>query len=263
MTFPYGPAFAVLCLFQGLLVAAPWCRPVRRRASRLVGLAVPIVVFGIGLVATQAAEWSTEAVAALATYGTPVAAAAVGYMMRWRMPLLPALAAPAAFVVAWRADGLVADVPSVALIGAACLTLAVAIATFTPPWALAAGLVVLAIVDTILVFSNQVAPSTEALHSVVPAAVGGRPLPALQDATLGRALFGWLDMLAPALAATLLAGPARRRLVAASATAAASLAWGFMLHVSSSIPGTVPPLVAVAIWALSDRPRPTTDVDVV
>ena len=255
MTFPYGPAFAVLCLFQGLLVAAPWLRPVRRRASRIVGIALPIVVFGIGLVATQAADWSTEAVAALATYGTPVAAGAVGFMMGWRWPWAYAAAAPVAFTVAWRADGLVADVASVVLIGAACLALAVLIATFTPPWALAAGLVVLAIVDSILVFSNQVAPSTEALHAVVPAVVGGRPLPALQDATLGHALFGWLDILAPALAATLLAGPWRRRLIAAGATAIASLAWGLMLGVSSSIPGTVPPLVAVAFWGATTRSR--------
>ena len=169
------------------------------------------------------------------------------------MPWAYALVAPVAWVVAWRADGRPADIAGLILIAGACLTLAAVIGAFTPPWALAAGLVVLAIVDSILVFSDQVRPGTDALHAVIPVGAGGRPLPALQDATLDNALFGWLDILAPALCAVLLTGPARRRNVAAVLTAVAALGFGMVLAVSDQVPGTVPPLVAVAVWFVTRR----------
>jgi hypothetical protein len=246
--FPYGPGFATLCLFQGLLVAAAWRRPWRAANSKLIGIAAPIAVFFIGLAATRGSDWSVEAVAHLATFGTPVAAAAAGHVWGWRLPWAYAAAAPGLWLLAWRADGLTADLAGLALIGAACLTLAALIAAITPPWAVATGLVVLAVVDAILVFTDQVRPGTQALHAVVPPSAGGTPLPSLQDATVDRALFGWLDILAPALCATLLAGAGRRRLIAAVLVAVAALMFGWLVAITNQVPGTVPPLVAVAIW---------------
>ncbi len=256
MDVPYGATFAVLCLLQGVIVASSWQRPLRLGRSRLIGLGVPVVVFVIGLAATRGGDWANHAVSHLATFGTPVAAAAVGVVWGWRQPWLYTLAAPVLWVVSWRADGLVADSASVALIAGACLTLAAIIATFTPPWALAAGLVALAIVDTVLVFSDQVRPGTQALHAVVPPVLGGTPLPALQDATFGHALFGWLDILAPALGATLLTGFAPQRVAAAVLTAVAALALGLLLAVTRQVPGTVPALVAVVVWSLIARRGP-------
>ncbi len=255
MAFPYGIAYAVLCLLQGALVAPAWRRPFRLGHSRLVGVAVPIVVFLIGLAATRGADWSTSAVAHLATFATPLVAAAVGFVWGWRLPWAYATLAPAAWIVAWRTDGLAAEIAGVALIAAACLTLAALIRAFTPAWALAAGLVVLAIVDATLVFADQVHPGTQALHAIVPVEAGGRPLPALQDATLDTALFGWLDILAPALCAALLVGLARTRLLAALLTAVGSLAFGLILAVTDQVPGTVPPLIAVAVWFVAQGSR--------
>ena len=249
-------SYAVLCLLQGALVAPAWRRPFRLGRSRLVGVALPIAVLIVGVTATRGGEWSTRAIADLATFATPVVAAVVGFAWGWRHPWAYAALAPVAWIVAWRADGLWADAAGVALIAAACLTLAAVIGSFTPPWALAAGLVVLAIVDATLVFSDQVRPGTDALHAIVPVGAAGRPLPALQDATLDHALFGWLDLLAPALCAVLLAGPARPRLLAALLTAVGSLAFGLILAVTDQVPGTVPPLIAVAVWFLAKRPQP-------
>ena len=249
----------MLCVLQGVLVAVPWMRPVRLGRSRVVGLAVPVVVFLIGLAATRGGDWTTQAVSDLATFGTPLAAMAVGVVWGWRMTWLPVLLAPVAWVVAWHADGLIGDIASVALISAACLTLAAVISTFTPPWALAVGMVLLAIVDSFLVFGDQVRPGTDALHAIVPPVVGGTPLPALQDATLQHALFGWLDILAPALGATLLAGYAGYRSVAAILTAVAALALGLLLAVTDQVPGTIPALVTVIAWLVTPHrgpPRP-------
>ena len=102
---------------------------------------------------------------------------------------------------------------------------------------------------------GQIAVSTATLHAVEPPVAAGRSLPALQDATFGGSLYGWLDILAPALAGMLFAGETAKRLVAAVATGAASLAWGLLLTSVDQIPGTVPPLAAVAVWFLTRAPH--------
>jgi hypothetical protein len=245
---PYGWAFAALCVLQGALVAAAAAfRPIVLGRSRLVGLGVPLAVFLVGLAATRGASWSTEAVAHLATFGTLAAAGALGVVARMRPAWPPLVVAPLLWLVAWRADGLPADLAGVTLVAGACLTLGLVIAAATPPWALAAGLVVLAVVDAVLVFTDQVGPGARALHAVIPFELAGDPLPALQDATLDRARFGWLDILAPVLAGTLVARRPERWL-AAGLTALAALALGLLLAVADSVPGTVPPLAAVAVW---------------
>lgn len=253
MIVPYSAAFAVLCVTQGALVAPRWRERWAPERLRWVGVVVPLALFAIGLSLIRAGDLSTRGLANAATFVVPLLAAVVGWAQGWRAPaVFPPLVA-ALFVVAWQANGIVADLAALALIAGSCLTVAAVIAGLAPRWALAVGLVVLAIVDSVLVFSGEVAPATDALRQVVPVDVGGRPLPSLQDATLDRSLMGWMDLLAPALAATLLASRTRWRLLAAGAVAAASLAWGLLFHVADHLPGTVPPLIAVAIWALVTR----------
>lgn len=260
MTLPYSWEFAALCVFQGVLVAAGRRRVWQIGRSRLVGVAVPVVAFAIGLLATRESGWTADAVAALATFGAPVAALAFAAAVGWRPGVGVALA-PLAFMVAWRLDGLVADGAAVLLIGGACLTIAAVIAAGTSERAIVAGLVVLAAVDSYLVFRGHVAASTATLHAVEPPVAGGDPLPALQDASFGGALFGWLDLLAPALAGMLFAGESGRRTLAGVATAAAALLWGLLLSVSDQVPGTVPPLAALAVWFATRPPHARIVVD--
>ncbi|MCU0306496.1 MAG: hypothetical protein MUE51_01775 [Thermoleophilia bacterium] len=259
---PYGWNYAALCLFQGLLVAMPW-RPWRLVGSRLAGLLIPLVALAGGVALIRAGQGGAEAVAGLATFAAPPLAAAVGWAWRWPLPWLGPPVAAACFALAWRGDGLDADAAGLVLVGGACLTLAALIAAVAPREWIAAGLVVVAAVDVVLVFwLQQVQPATEALRQVVPPAVavpggGSVPLPSLQDAEFGRAIMGWMDVLAPALLATVLAGRTRVRLLAAGVTAAAALAWGLMLGVADSVPATVPVvaglLAAVAAGALARR----------
>lgn len=254
MSLPYGWTFAVLCVFQGIIVAAGWRRRWQIGASRVIGVLVPVVAFVIGVLGTREAGWSVEAIAALATFGAPLAAMAAGAAVGWP-PGSTIVLAPLAFVVAWRTDGLVGDAAAVMIIGAACLTIAAVIAAAATQRAVAAGLVVLAIVDSVLVFRGHVAASTATLHAVAPPVAGGHPLPALQDATFGNSLWGWLDILSPALAGMLFVAETARRNLAAVATAAASLAWALLLGVTDQIPGTVPALAAVAIWFVTRTPH--------
>ncbi len=254
MGLPYDWTFAVLCVFQGVVVAAGWRRRWYLGASRLVGIAVPVAVFAIGVLATRRGGWTTEAVAGLATFGAPLAAMACAAAVGWQ-PSTTILLAPPAWIVAWRVDGLIGDAAGVLLIAGACLTIATVIAAATPQRAIVAGLIVLAIVDSYLVFRGQVARSTANLHAVQPPTAAGTPLPALQDATFGGSLYGWLDILSPALAGMLFPGETARRLAAAAATGAASLAWGLLLGVTDQIPGTVPALAAIAVWFATRNPH--------
>ena len=162
--------------------------------------------------------------------GTPVLAAAG----RMRLPLAAVL-----WVVAWKADGLVAQAASVALIALAAVTVAQLVARVTPAWSISAGLVAVAIVDIVLVWgTGDVQPATSALHAAsLPS------IPRLQDATFGSATMGWLDLLAPALLGMVV----RNRLRAAAATGLAAGAWGLLLIVTSTVPATVPVLAGLAL----------------
>jgi hypothetical protein len=254
MAMPYGWTFAVLCVGQGLLVALGWRRRWQFGMSRFVGLAVPVVALGVGVAATQRPGWAGNALALTATFGAPLAAmacaAAIGYA-----PLATVVLIPACFVVAWRLDGLVGDGASVIIIGAACLTLAAVLAATASQRAIAAGLVVLAVVDCFLVFRGIIAKSTANLHAITPPDAGGRPLPALQDATFGSALFGWLDLYAAALAGMLFPTDRAGRTLAGVSVGIAALTWGLLLAVTETVPGTVPVLAAVFVWLITRSPH--------
>jgi hypothetical protein len=162
--------------------------------------------------------------------GTPLLAVAG----RVRLPLAAVL-----WVVAWKADGLVAQAASVVLIALAAITVAQLVARVAPAWSIAAGLVAVAIVDVVLVWGTRdVQPATSALHAAsLPS------IPRLQDATFGSATMGWLDLLAPALLGMVV----RMRLRAAFATGLAAGAWGLLLAVTSTVPATVPVLAGLAL----------------
>lgn len=258
---PLAPSYAVLCLIQGLLVLAPWAPRRLTRGpggvARVALIAVPAAMLVAGVVIVRAAEGGARAVTALATISAPLLAAAAGWAMGWaRAAWAGPPVAAVLFVVAWRAAGLVADAASVALIALACLTLAGLIALFLPRGARAVGLVALVVVDIVLVFGfHEVQPVSAALHITAPPSLPsvGPPLPALQDATFGGALMGWLDFVAPALLATVMAGPWRPRLVAAAVTLVAALLWGLLLRRIDTLPATVPVLAGLAT-GLAMRP---------
>jgi hypothetical protein len=252
------PAYAALCAVQGALVLAPR-RPRRLGRSWAVGLVVPLAALVVGVLAIRGTSDGADALASLATVAAPLLAAACGPALGWRLPWLTVPAAAGAYLLAWRGDGLAADLAGVLLIGGACLTLAAVIGALAPPPAIAAGLVVLAAVDAALVFGNQVAPATDVLHAVTPPSAplpgaATRPLPALQDATIRGALMGWLDFLAPALLGVLLADEPEARTAAAVATFLAALAWSLLFARFDTLPATVPVLAGLAVWAAWPRP---------
>jgi hypothetical protein len=185
---------------------------------------VPALALAAGVAILRLAAGGPHALALLAAVATPALAGAG----RVNAPVAAAL-----WLVAWLADGLVAQAAGVALIALAAVTLAEVAARFAPRHVLAASLVVLAVLDVVLVWGTpQVGPASEALH----AAALPHGIPRLQDATFGGATMGWLDLVAPAV----LGVAVLWRLRAATATAVAGCAWGLLLLVTSTVPATVP-----------------------
>jgi hypothetical protein len=215
----------VLCAVQAATVLLPRRRAAAGRLSRLA-IVAPALALGVGILVLRLASGGPHALALLAAVAAPV---------------LATLRTPAAvlvWLVAWLGDGLLGQAASVALIALAAAAVAELASALAPAWSLAAGLVVLAAVDIVLVWGTaQVEPATTALHQVSL----GHGIPRLQDATFGDATMGWLDFVAAALLGVI----ARARLRAAAVTGLAAGAWGLLLAVTPTVPATLPTLAGL------------------
>jgi hypothetical protein len=208
-------------------------RGLRRGRIGWLGLLAPAAALGLGILLLRLLAGGPHALALVGAVATPVLAAA-----RWRRaPLSVTL-----WLVAWLAHGLVAQAAAVTLIVLAAATVAEVAALIAPAWSLAAGLVVLCVVDVVLVWATpQVGPATTALHRAPLPSAAGHPIPRLGDATFGSATMGWLDFAAAALLGIVVT----RRVRAAVATGLAAGAWGLLLVVTSVVPATVPTLLGL------------------
>jgi hypothetical protein len=219
-----------------------------------VWLEVPAALLGAGVLIINVVPQGPHWLARIATFGTPVLAAAGGRVKgspRWW--LWPPAAA-GLWLVAWLAGGLVQDAAGLTLIGGACLAVASAIATVAPASSIRAGLVALAVLDVILVWGTpSVQQATTTLENLPVPHAAGMSLPILQQATFGSALMGWLDLLAPALLGVVVAE--RRKLAAAVATGVAAGLWGLLLLTTSEVAATVPVLAGLALASAHARRR--------
>jgi hypothetical protein len=213
---------------------------------------VPAALLAAGVAIIDLVPRGPHALALLATFGTPVLAAAGGLCRgtarRWLWPPT----AVGLWLAAWLASGLVRDAAGLALIAGACLAAASAVASVAPAWSIRAGLIGLAALDVVLVWGTTgVQEATNALQGVALPHAAGMSLPSLQQATFGSAVMGWLDLLAPALLGVVVAG--RRKLGAAAVTGVAAGVWGMLLVVTSEVAATVPVLAGLAFAAADAR----------
>ena len=198
-----------------------------------IGVVLPAAALGAGIVILRAFSGGPHALALVAAVAAPALAAA----RPRRAPLVAVL-----WLVAWLADGLVAQGAAVAVVALAAVTVAELAGALAPARSLAVGLVALAVLDIVLVWGTpQAGPATTALHQAPVPVAAGHPIPRLQDVTFGSATMGWLDVIAPAVLGVV----ARARLRAALVTGLAAGAWGLLLLVTSTVPATVPALAGL------------------
>jgi hypothetical protein len=219
-----------------------------------VWFVVPAALLAGGVLTLDFVSGGPRALALLATFGTPVLAAAGGVLGGFRCWWLWPPVAVGLWIAAWLAAGLVRDGAGLALVALACVAAASAAGRVAPAASIRAGLVALAALDVVLVWGTSgVKEATNALEGVPLPHAAGAALPSLQQATFGGALMGWLDLLAPALLGVVVAG--RTRYGAAVVTGIAAGVYGLLFYATSEVAATVPVLAGLAFAAAHARRR--------
>ena len=249
-----GDNFA-LTVAQAACVAAPaaglprWAQ--RYRGSwwaLIVPGSIAAVIGGIEL-APRTADVLTWVALLLVPFG---AAVCFGWAMRGARPWLALLAAPL-LAVAWASqDTRWGQVATILLIAGSAVAAGRLLAGVAPLTLLKVGVVAMAVIDSILVFSENLQPA----NAVLVAASPGLGLPRLQSAGFGDWGLGYGDFFAAAVVGAILAAEGRRQAVGALATIAVAIAWDQLFYVVDTIPATVPPaLVLIAFEAVSASRR--------
>jgi hypothetical protein len=250
-------ANSVLIAAQAALVALPaagipaaLARFGGRGWSLVLPLSVAVVVAVIALEPAFADGLTWLALIAI----PPLAAAALGWAAHGARPALALLAAPLLVAAIAGAGGLAGDACAAALTALSCITLGRLIAGVAPGVALKLGIVAMALIDAILVFSEQLQPSNAVLNAAVPL----QGLPQLQFLDPHHASMGYGDVFVAGVLGGVLAAERRAQLPVALLVLAVSVAWDSLFLVLDTLPATVPVAVALVIselvaWRRADR----------
>jgi hypothetical protein len=239
-----------LTVAQAACVALPaaglplWTERFRTRAWALVlPLSIAVVVAAIALIPTTADVLTWVALLLV----PPGAALALGWAAHGARPWLAAFAVPL-LALAWvLPDDRVGQAAATALILLSAVTLGRLLAGAAPLSLLKAGIIAMATVDAILVFSNNL----QGPNDVLVAAAPGLGLPQLQSASFGFAGLGYGDFFAAAVVGGIFAAERSPQLAAAVAMLPVTLAWKQLHLVYDVLPLTIPPavvLIGVEVW---------------
>src|SRR3954463_6622433 len=204
---PYSIANTALIAGQAACVGLTgaggggWGRVLERLRGTWGGLVLPgSIAIVIGAIAL--APGTADALTWLALIAVPpLAPAGLGWAMRGAWPPLALLAIPL-LVLAWSSqDSTAGEAARVALIALSCVTLGRLLAGLAPAPLLVAGVVAMAVVDAILVFSHGLQEPNATLNAAVPAP----GLPHLQYADLRGASMGYGDFFVAGVAGAVVA----------------------------------------------------------
>jgi hypothetical protein len=239
----------VLTAAQAACVALPAAgvpKPLQRFRGGAWALVLPLSIAAV-IVAIDLTPSSADVLTWVALLLVPPGCAlALGWAMHGARPPLALLTVPL-LAVAWAdQDSRAGQVATIVLIAGSCVTLGRLLAGAAPLTLLKLGIVAMAVVDSVLVFGNEL----QAPNAVLVAAAPGPGLPQLQSASFATAGLGYGDFFAAAVLGGILAAEGRRQLPAAAAVFVVSLAWDQLFLVVDVLPATVPPaIVLVALEA--------------
>jgi hypothetical protein len=235
-----------LTVAQAACVALPaaglplWAQRFRTRAWALIlPLSIVVVIGAIELLPSTA-----DVLTWVALIGVPAGGAlALGWAARGARRWAAVLAAPL-LALAWaQQDTRAGQVAAIVLIVGSAVTAGRLLAGVAPLTLLKLGVVAMAIVDAILVFSNNLQPA----NAVLVAASPGLGLPRLQSAALGGAGLGYGDFFAAAVVGAIFAAERVPQLATAALLVAVSLAWDQLFLVYDVLPATVPPAIVLVL----------------
>jgi len=249
----FGLSIGFLSLAQGVVVGLPRARPFPALArlgnpwwAIIPGGSIVVVVLAIG-----ARPQTARDLTYLALVGVPVlAAVALGWVCRKAAPIL-GLGVVGLFELAWQAPTTLAgQAAALALSALSAVTLGALLAAVAPARVLKVGIVVMAVLDTVLVAADLL----QAPNAVLNAASPGSGLPQLQRIVFGHAVMGYGDIfIAAALGAVLACGALQRR--AAVLTAGLALLFDLLFLAVPELPATVPIAAALIVVELSAGAR--------
>jgi tetrahydromethanopterin S-methyltransferase subunit D len=174
--------------------------------------------------------------------------------MRGARPPLALLAAPLlALAWTWQTSA-AGELAGTALTALSCVTLGRLLAGAAPgPW-LKAGIVAMAVIDAILVFSNGLEQPNAVLNAAVPAP----GLPQLQYVSFGPASLGYGDLFVAGVLGGVLGAEGARTWPWALVTWVLAEAFTLLFYVTDTLPATVPVAVALIVRELlrSRRAQP-------
>jgi hypothetical protein len=247
----------VLTLAQAACIALPRAglpAALARFRTGAWALSLPLsiaVVVGVISVASPAADVLTWIALLLVPIG---GALALGWAMHGARPWLAVLAAPL-LALAWALpDDRLGQLAGTLLIVGSAVTLGRLLAGAAPLSILEVGVVAMAVVDSILVFSHNL----QAPNSVLVAASPGPGLPRLQSAAFGTAGLGYGDFFAAAVVGGIFAVKRVPQLPAALAMVAVTLCWDQLHLVTGVLPRTVPPAFVLVGVEVARRMRGAT-----
>lgn len=248
----------LLALVQSACVALPAAGApliVSRLGGRGWALVAPLsILFVIGtivLLPSSADLWTWVALLLV----PPGAALGFGWAMHGARVGF-ALVAVLLFALAWAGRGRwPGDAATVLLIAGSCVAVGRLLAAATPLGLLKLGLIALAVIDSVLVFGNQL----QAPNAVLIAAAPPASLPQLQSAMLAGAGMGYGDFFAAAVLGGVLAAERRRQTWWAVAVFVAAIAFDQLFRWFDTLPATVPPAVVLLVSEFARRRRPQVE----
>jgi hypothetical protein len=241
---PFLVADGVIITTQAALVALPgrgipaWLERIKGRGWALIlPLSVAVVVAAIELVPAVADGLTWIALILV----PPGAALALGWAMHGARPVY-ALGAVALLVLAVAdTGGLAGDVAAAALTALSAVTVGRLLAGGVPLIWLKAGILAMAVTDSILVFGNEL----QAPNAVLNAAIPAPGLPQLQFLDLHHASLGYGDVFVAGVLGGVLAAEGTRQLPVAALTLVLSAAFDLLFFHFDTLPATVPPALAL------------------
>jgi hypothetical protein len=257
VTLDFAAHNAVLLATQAALVGLTgagipaWLqRYATARWALVLPLSIAVVVAAIAVVPNVADVLTWVALILV----PPGAALALGWAMRGARAPLALLAAPL-LALAWTSQTSAAgELAGTALTALSCVTLGRLLAGGAPgPW-LKAGIVAMAVIDAILVFSNGLEQPNAVLNAAVPAP----GLPQLQYVSFGPANLGYGDLFVAGVLGGLLAAEGARTWPWALVTWILAEAFTLLFYVTDTLPATVPVAIALIVRELlrSRRAQP-------
>jgi len=249
---PFLVADGVLIGAQASLVALPaagippWLERLKGRAWALIlPLSIAVVVGAIELI-PQVADGLTWIALVLVP---PGAALALGWAMHGARPWYALLALALLILASLDVGGLAGDSAAAVLTALSAVTVGRLLAGGVPLLWLKAGIVAMAIVDSILVFGNQL----QAPNAVLNAAVPLPGAPQLQYVDIHYASLGYGDVFVAGVLGGILAAERRRQWPVALLTFVLSILWDLLFFHFNTLPATVPPAVALLISEAARR----------